>query len=55
MTIELLIEEARTRKGTHEDSLMAARGRMRAFNARASKEWEAQKVTPELLNKVVSL
>lgn len=55
MTLERLIEQARTRNGTHEDSLRAARERMRVFNIRASKEWEALKVTPELLNKVVGL
>uniref|UniRef100_A0AAU6W4M1 Uncharacterized protein n=1 Tax=Pseudomonas phage Cygsa01 TaxID=3138529 RepID=A0AAU6W4M1_9VIRU len=55
MTLERLIEDARTRRGTHEESLRAAQERMRVTNIRLSREWEASKVTPELLNKVMTI
>jgi hypothetical protein len=55
MTLEQLIEDARNRHGTHEQSLAVARERMRQTNERLSREWRAQEVTEELLNKVISL
>lgn len=55
MTLEQIIEDTRTRLGTHDERLAQARERMRKTNLRLAKEWEAQKVTPELLNKVISL
>jgi hypothetical protein len=55
MTLEQLIEDARTRNGTHEESLSVAQERMRQTNIRLSKEWKASVVTEELLNRVISL
>lgn len=55
MTLEDLIEEARTRNGTHEESLQVARGRMEATNERLGKWWKDQEVSEELLSKVISL
>lgn len=55
MTLEQLIEQNRTRKGTHASSLRLAQERMDATNKRLSKLWRASIVTPELLNKVISL
>lgn len=55
MTLEKLIEEARTRNGTHTQSLAAAQERMRVTNLRLGKLWRASEVTEELLNKVISL
>lgn len=55
MTLEQLIEDNRTKMGTHDERLAQARERMRKTNLRLSKEWEAQKVTPALLDKVISL
>ncbi|WP_185831633.1 hypothetical protein [Pseudomonas aeruginosa] len=55
MTLERLIEEARTRKGTHEKSLKAARERMVTTNKRLAGEFAAQEVTPALLAKTCSL
>lgn len=55
MTLEQLIEEARTRQGTHAERLEQARARMVETNKRLAKEWAASKVTPELLNKVIDL
>jgi len=55
MTLERLIEEARTRNGTHEKSLMAARKRMAETNRRLGREFAAQEVTPALLEKICSI
>jgi predicted transposase YdaD len=55
MTLEQLIEDARTRNGTHEQSLAAAQERMRQTNLRLGKLWKASEVTEELLNKVIGL
>lgn len=55
MTLERLIEEARTKNGTHEDRLKAARERMAETNNRLAREFAAQEVTPTLLAKTCSL
>ncbi|HHK0531395.1 TPA: hypothetical protein ACQQJD_004944 [Pseudomonas aeruginosa] len=55
MTLERLIEESRTRKGTHEASLKAARDRMSETNKRLAGEFAAREVTPALLAKTCSL
>lgn len=55
MTLERLIEEARTRNGTHDESLKVARERMAETNRRLSREFTAQEVTPALLAKTCSL
>lgn len=55
MTLEKLIEDARTRQGTHEQRLAEAQERMRVSNVRIAQEWKAQEVTQELLNKVIDL
>lgn len=55
MTLERLIEEARTRNGTHAESLRVARERMAETNRRLSREFTAQEVTPALLAKTCSL
>lgn len=55
MTLEQLIEEARTRNGTHEESLRVAKERMDKVNKRLAKEWKDQLVTEELLNKRCTL
>ena len=55
MTLERLIEEARTRNGTHAESLKAARERMAKTNNRLAREFAAQEVPPALLAKTCSL
>jgi hypothetical protein len=50
-----MIEEARTRNGTHEESLKAARDRMAETNRRLAREFAAQEVTPALLAKTCNL
>lgn len=55
MTLEKLIEDARTRNGTHGESLAKAQARMDETNKRLAKEFKASEVTEELLNKVISL
>ncbi|MDU8350859.1 hypothetical protein RYA05_03005 [Pseudomonas syringae pv. actinidiae] len=55
MNLEQIIEDNRTRMGTHDERLAQARERMRKTNLRLAKEWEAQKVTQEILEKVISL
>lgn len=55
MTLERLIEEARTRNGTHAASLRAARERMVNTNKRLAPHFTAQEVTPALLAKTCSL
>ena len=56
MSLEKLIEEARLKSGiTPEARVAAAQARMDAFNIKAAKEWKAIQVTPELLDKVISL
>ena len=55
MTLERLIEEARTRNGTHAESLRAARERMVNTNKRLAPHFTAQEVTPALLAKTCSL
>uniref|UniRef100_A0AB39CCJ6 Uncharacterized protein n=1 Tax=Pseudomonas phage RVTF4 TaxID=3236931 RepID=A0AB39CCJ6_9VIRU len=55
MTLEKLIEEARTRNGTHASSLQAAQDRMRQTNERLGREFKAQEVSRELLERVISL
>lgn len=55
MTLEDLIDEARTKNGTHEESLQAAKDRMEDTNKRLGKWWKDQEVSEELLNKVINL
>lgn len=55
MTLERLIEEARTRNNTHAESLRAARERMVNTNKRLASHFTAQEVTPALLAKTCSL
>jgi len=55
MSLEQLIENARTKNGTHESSLKAAQERMVETNKRLSKEFKDSIVTEELLNKVMNL
>jgi hypothetical protein len=50
-----MIEEARSRKGTHAASLNAARERMASCNKRLAPAFNAQEVTPALLAKTCSL
>lgn len=54
-SLEQLIAASRTKLGTHQSSLEAARERMKQSNIRLSKEFKSQEVTEELLNKVISL
>ena len=55
MTLERLIEAARTRNGTHAVSLKASRERMDKTNNRLAREFAAQEVTPALLAKTCTL
>lgn len=55
MTLEQLIEDSRTHNGTHAQSLAAAQKRMDETNKRLSREFKAQEVTDELLNKRCNL
>lgn len=55
MTLERLIEEARTRNGTHLERLKASRERMETTNKRLAREFTVQEVTPTLLAKTCSL
>lgn len=55
MSIERMIEDRRTRNNTHESSLINAKERMRLTNNRLKNDFKNQHVTPELLEKVISL
>lgn len=57
MTLEKLIEEARAKRDPAEQARLdeAMRARMRELNQRLHREFKAQEVTEELLNRTISL
>lgn len=57
MSLEQLIADARAKRSPEEQARMddILRIRMKALDDRLRREWKAQEVTQELLNKVISL
>lgn len=57
MTLEKLIEEARARRSPEEQAEInkGYRERMQALDQKLRREFKAQEVTQELLNRVISL
>lgn len=57
MTLEQLISDARARRSPEEHARLDGiyRARMKAVDIQLRREWKAQEVTQELLNRVISL
>lgn len=55
MTIEKLVEDAKLRMGTPEQRQADIKERSKKFNRRYDREMKNLQITPELLNKVMTI